>query len=62
MARTLKKNDRILADIKVQRGLDRQAHFSSGGTIEAWRGQHQVQVDRRKEQNRKACRQAGGEE
>lgn len=62
MARTLKKNDRILADIKVQRGLDRQAHFSAGGTIEAWRGKHLVQVDRRKEQNRKACRKAGGED
>jgi len=62
MARTLKKNDRILADIKVQRGLDRQAHFAAGGTVEAWRGRHGVQVDRRKEQNRKACRRAGGEE
>lgn len=61
MARTHKKNDRILADIKVQRGLDRQAHFSAGGTVEGWRGRHQVQVDRRKEASRKACRQ-GGEE
>jgi hypothetical protein len=59
MARTIKKNDRILADIKAQRGFDRQVHFSSGGTVEAWRGRHQVQTDRRKEGSRKACRQGG---
>jgi hypothetical protein len=56
MARTNKKNDRILADMKAQRGFDRQAHFEAGGTVEAWRGKHMVQVDRRKEGARKACR------
>jgi hypothetical protein len=59
MARTNKKNDRILADLKAQRGFDRQAHFAAGGTVEGWRGRHQVQVDRRKEGSRKACRQGG---
>ena len=56
MARTNKKNDRILADIKAQRGFDRQAHFGAGGTVEGWRGRHQVQVDWHRESRRTACR------
>ena len=59
MARTKKdiqRKKRILADLKAVRGLDRQQHFSTGGTVEAWLGRHDVRPDRRKESNRTACR------
>ena len=36
--------------------LDQWIGFEAGGTVEAWRGKHMVQVDRRKEGARKACR------
>jgi hypothetical protein len=67
MARTIKdikasKAQRTLADIRSIRGFDRQAHFSSGGTVEAWRGVHQVQVDMKKERSKRACRRWRDEE
>ncbi len=51
MARTLKDQR-----LRAQRGIDRVAHFEAGGTLEGWRGRHTVEVDRRKEANRRACR------
>lgn len=58
MARTRQdiKRQRILADIREIRGLDRQQHFASGGTLEAWIGRHFVAVDRRREDDRRRCR------
>jgi hypothetical protein len=58
MARTRKdiENRRKLTDLRAIRGLDRQAHFRSGGTLEAWLGRHLVEVDRMKEAHRRACR------
>ncbi len=58
MARTRKdiENRRKLKDLRALRGLDRQAHFQAGGTLEAWLGRHLVEVDRMKEAHRRACR------
>ena len=59
MARTKKdiqRKKRIMADLKLMRGLDRQHHFSTGGTVEGWLGRHDVRTDRKKENDRTACR------
>ena len=58
MARTRKdvERRRILAQVRAIRGLDRQAHFAAGGSVEAWRGRHLVEIDRLREQRRVACR------
>ena len=51
MSRTM-KDERL----RAQRTIARAAHFESGGTLEGWRGRHDVQVDRRREASRRACR------
>ena len=58
MARTKQdlRRRRILADIRELRGLDREHHFASGGTLEAWIGRHFVALDRRREDDRRRCR------
>ena len=40
----------------AQRGLDRKAHFASGGDLSAWRGRHTVFKDRKRESSRRKCR------
>jgi hypothetical protein len=67
MARTIKdvkasKEQRTVADLRAIRGFDREAHFAAGGTLEAWRGIHQVQTDMKKERSRQACRRWRDEE
>ena len=39
------------------RGLDRKAHFASGGDLASWRGVHQVTKDRKKAADKHACRE-----
>ncbi len=58
MARTRKdiENRRKLKDLRALRGHDRQAHFETGGTLEAGIGRHMIQIDRVKEAHRRACR------
>lgn len=55
MARTRKDTERNRRSAAI-RGLERKAHFEAGGTLEAWRGRHLVETDRRKEGSRRACR------
>lgn len=55
MARNRKDTERRRQSAAV-RGLARQAHFEAGGGVEAWRGRHLVETDRRKETARRACR------
>ena len=38
------------------RGLDRKEHFDEGRTLASWRGTHLVEIDRRREASRRACR------
>jgi len=38
------------------RGIERINHFAEGGTLEQWRGRCQVQRDKKKEANKRACR------
>lgn len=40
----------------AQRGLDRKAHFASGGDLASWRGRHTVFRDRKREASRRGCR------
>lgn len=45
-----------IAHGKAQSGIRRAEHFAAGGTVEAWRGKHSVERDRKREASRKACR------
>ena len=47
----------IIKSIKTARGLDRAAHFANGGTLVEWMGgPHLIVKDKKKFQNKKACR------
>mgnify|MGYP000659245270 CR=1 FL=1 len=53
------KNKKLKATmeyLKVQRGLDRQVYFESGGELCRWRGVHTVQKNKKKEKARRKCR------
>jgi len=50
------RDQRALDNVRAQRGLDRKAFFENGGEMARWRGLHLVQRDRKKTQNKKACR------
>ena len=62
MARTKKdvtakhRVKRVLNSLRLLRGFDRAAHFAAGGTPADWRGRHDVRPDKRKEDNKRACR------
>ena len=61
MARTIKdvkanKAQRTVADLRAIRGFDRAAHFAAGGTPADWRGRSDIRPDKRKEDNKRACR------
>jgi hypothetical protein len=56
------KTQRTLQDVRHLRGLDRMAHFEAGGSLEDWRGRHQIYVDRRREANKRMCRRQASEE
>ena len=46
-----------LAAIKAARGIEREEHFSRGGDLVSWRGgPRTVTVNRKKQQNKRACR------
>ena len=40
------------------RGLARKEHFAEGRTLEDWRGICRIQLDKRKEASKRACRNA----
>ena len=42
--------------LRLLRGFDRAAHFAAGGTPADWRGQSDIRPDKRKDDNRRACR------
>ena len=47
----------IIKSIKAVRGLDRATHFANGGTLVEWMGGPRLIVkDKKKFQNKKACR------
>ena len=48
MAKKSKRTQRVLEQIKAQRGLDRQHFFDDGGEMVRWRGLHLVQRDKTK--------------
>ena len=54
---TKKQRKQQLKTLKIVRGLDRKAHFESGGSLVSWRGgTRTVTVDRKKKQNKRQCR------
>ena len=49
------KKKKILSH-KAVMGLKRKAFFESGGDLASWRGRPSVHVDKKKKNNKKACR------
>ncbi len=48
MAKKSKRTQRVLAQTRAQRGLDRKHYFEEGGEMVRWRGLHLVQRDKTK--------------
>jgi len=48
MAKKSKRTQKVLAQIKAQRGLDRKRYFDEGGEMVRWRGLRLVQRDKTK--------------
>jgi len=48
MAKKSKRTQKVLDQIKAQRGLDRKHYFEEGGEMARWRGLHLVQRDKTK--------------
>ena len=46
----------MLQDNRAVMGLQRKAHFESGGDLTSWRGRAGVISDRKKEKSKRACR------
>jgi len=52
-----RKRDKQIEAIVRARGIERQNHFANGGSLVDWRGgTNTVTVDRKKKQNKQACR------
>lgn len=50
------RRKRTLDAVREIRGFDREAHFKAGGTLTEWRGIHTVQGDRKRINDKMACR------
>jgi len=48
MAKKSKRTQKVLEQIKAQRGLDRKHYFEDGGEMVRWRGLHVVQRNKTK--------------
>ena len=48
MAKKSKRTQKVLEQIKAQRGLDRKHYFEDGGEMVRWRGLHTVQRNKTK--------------
>jgi hypothetical protein len=48
---------RKLASHRGAMGAIRKAHFEANGTLAGWRGRSSVRTDRRKQADKRACRQ-----
>ena len=46
MAKKSKRTQKVLDQIKAQRGLDRKHYFEEGGEMVRWRGLHTIQRDK----------------
>ena len=54
---TKKQRKQQLKTLRDIRGIDRKAHFESGGSLVSWRGgTRTVTVDRKKKRNKNLCR------
>ncbi len=57
MSKKNTKTQRQLQALRAARGIERKAHFSGGGDLVSWRGgPRTVTVNRKKQQNKRACR------
>lgn len=50
------RNKRTITQIKAQRGLDRQHFIETNGDMKQWRPPRIVIPDKKKSNNRRACR------
>mgnify|MGYP001298230990 CR=1 FL=1 len=61
--RTKDKAKQQLKALARIRGEERKAHFANGGTLHEWRGGvHTITKNRKREENRRACRNYRGEQ
>lgn len=52
-----KEHKRIIRAVKGARGVERERHFQGGGSLVSWRGGPRLVVqDKKKKQNKRACR------
>lgn len=51
-----KGSNKVLAQIKAQRGLERDRYFEEGGELSRWRGLRLRIEDEVKKRNKNACR------
>jgi len=51
-----KKQHAGVLDIRATSGAARRAHFAAGGTLAMWRGSAHTFADRKKREDRRACR------
>ncbi len=51
-----KKIKKALQNQRAVMGLLRKSHFEAGGDLASWRGRSNVYIDRKKKNNKYACR------
>ena len=56
MSKRNRKQNKTVAHVKTQRGLDRKEFFENGGDFRQWIPARIVIPDKRKRANKKACR------
>ena len=56
MAKKDKKMQQKLKNHRAVMGLMRKNHFETGGDVAGWRGRAGVYTDRKKAQDKRACR------
>ena len=56
MSKRNKNQNKAVAHVKTQRGLDRKEFFENGGDFRQWIPARIVIPDKRKRANKKACR------
>ena len=48
MAKKSKRTQKVINQLKAQRGLDRKHYFEEGGEMVRWRGLHLIERDKTK--------------
>ena len=57
----MKKKKKKFDPLKAAAAARRKAHFSDGGDVATWRGRAAIFKDKKKDANKKACRNFSGD-